>query len=233
VPCGSAVGVYAGRSWGGRHLPGLGREQGHGALRQVLDVTDPQSRALRGARHRSPRRHNHRLGGHPGGRPGPCSRWRPRTRTGSAGRPAIEPGTRPPLGRGRRRSRKTTLLEVPLSAPSARTKPSSLRVLNAVQGGPHHHHNQRPVDPAAPLQQAGEERPGPQLGMRKLQTPNRRAQQAGSVPVALRQPLIRHALNEQRIATTIRPDQCEPSRRPRGPLVQPASQTRPSRSRAS
>jgi hypothetical protein len=59
-----------------------------------------------------------------------------------------------------------------------------------MQIGLHHHREQRLVDPAAPLQQAGEERPGPQLGDAQLQIPGRGGQHPGSVPVALRQPIM-------------------------------------------
>jgi hypothetical protein len=57
----------------------------------------------------------------------------------------------------------------------------------------HHHREQRLVDPPAPLQQRGEERPGPQLGKPQLQIPSRRGQHAGPVAVALGQP-VRRAL---------------------------------------
>jgi hypothetical protein len=55
----------------------------------------------------------------------------------------------------------------------------------------HHHGEQRLVDPAAPLQQRREERPGPQLGDPQLQIPSGRGQQARAVAVALGQPLRR------------------------------------------
>jgi hypothetical protein len=54
-----------------------------------------------------------------------------------------------------------------------------------VQVGLHHDRDQGLVDPAAPLQQAGEERPGPQLGDPQLQIPGRGRQQPRPVPVAL------------------------------------------------
>jgi hypothetical protein len=57
-----------------------------------------------------------------------------------------------------------------------------------MQIGLHHHREQRLVDPPAPLQQAGEERPGPQLGDAQLQIPGRGRQQPGPVAVALGQP---------------------------------------------
>jgi hypothetical protein len=60
-----------------------------------------------------------------------------------------------------------------------------------VQVGLHHHREQRLVDPAAALQQAGEKRPGPQLGDAQLQLPGRGRQQARAVAVALGRPLRR------------------------------------------
>jgi hypothetical protein len=60
-----------------------------------------------------------------------------------------------------------------------------------VQVGLHHHREQRLVDPAAPLEQAGEERPGPQLGNPQLQIPSGGRQQPLPVTVALGQPLRR------------------------------------------
>ena len=58
-----------------------------------------------------------------------------------------------------------------------------------VQIGVHHHREQGLVDPAATLQQAGEERPGGQLGNPQLQIPCRGRRQPRPVPVALGQPL--------------------------------------------
>jgi hypothetical protein len=57
----------------------------------------------------------------------------------------------------------------------------------------HHHREQGLVDPASPLEQAGEERPGSQLGDAQLQIPRRRSKHAGSVAVALGRP-VRGAL---------------------------------------
>jgi hypothetical protein len=57
-----------------------------------------------------------------------------------------------------------------------------------MQVGLHHHREQRLVDPAAPLQQAGEERPGPQLGGPQLQVPGRGGQQPRAMPIALGEP---------------------------------------------
>jgi hypothetical protein len=56
-----------------------------------------------------------------------------------------------------------------------------------VQVGLHHHREQRLIDPAAPFQQRGEERPGLQLGNPQLQVTGRGPQQPGPVSVALRQ----------------------------------------------
>jgi len=60
-----------------------------------------------------------------------------------------------------------------------------------VQIGLHHHREQRLVDPAAPLQQAGEERPGPQLWDAQLQIPSRGGEEPLPVAVALGRPLRR------------------------------------------
>jgi hypothetical protein len=62
---------------------------------------------------------------------------------------------------------------------------------DAMQVGLHHHREQRLIDPPAPLQQAGEERPGPQLGDPQLQIPGRGGQQPRAVPVALSEPVSR------------------------------------------
>jgi hypothetical protein len=48
----------------------------------------------------------------------------------------------------------TSLLEIPLSAPSALTRSSTFRVETPAQVGLHDHQEQRLVGPAAPLQQA-------------------------------------------------------------------------------
>ena len=60
---------------------------------------------------------------------------------------------------------------------------------DAVQIGLHDHREQGLIDPPAALQQAGEERPGPQLGDAQLQIPGRGRQHPGPVAVALGQPL--------------------------------------------
>ena len=103
-------------------------------------------------------------------------------------RPAAGRGTRRPQRPGRRRSGDTSDLEIPVSAPSALTRSSTLRVDDAVQVGLHHHREQGLIDPAAALQQRREERPGPQLRDPQLQIPGRRRQRPGPVPVALRGP---------------------------------------------
>ncbi len=54
-----------------------------------------------------------------------------------------------------------------------------------MQIGLHHHGEQRLVDPAAPFQQRGEERAGPQLRDPQLQIPRGRGQDAGAGAVAL------------------------------------------------
>ena len=54
-----------------------------------------------------------------------------------------------------------------------------------MQIGLHHHREQGLIDPPAPLQQRGEERPGPQLGDPQLQIPGRRRQDPGAGAVAL------------------------------------------------
>jgi hypothetical protein len=56
----------------------------------------------------------------------------------------------------------------------------------AVQVGLHDHREQRLIDPPAPLQQAREERPGPQLRDLQLQIPSRRADRLRAMPIALR-----------------------------------------------
>jgi hypothetical protein len=60
-----------------------------------------------------------------------------------------------------------------------------------MQVGLHDHREQGLVDPAAPLQQAGKERPGPQLGDPQLQIPRRGGQHPRAMAVALGQPLGR------------------------------------------
>jgi hypothetical protein len=62
---------------------------------------------------------------------------------------------------------------------------------DAVQIRLHDHREQRLIDPAAPLQQRGKERPGPQLGNAQLQIPGRCRQHPGPVAVALGQPIGR------------------------------------------
>ena len=59
-----------------------------------------------------------------------------------------------------------------------------------MQIGLHDHREQRLVDPPAALQQAGEERPHPQLGDPQLQIPSRGRQQPLPVPVALGKPRL-------------------------------------------
>jgi hypothetical protein len=60
-----------------------------------------------------------------------------------------------------------------------------------VQVGLHHDREQGLVDPAAPLQQRGKERPRAQLGDAQLQIPSGSGQHARAVAVALPQPLGR------------------------------------------
>ena len=57
-----------------------------------------------------------------------------------------------------------------------------------VQVGLHDHREQRLIDPPPPLQQGGEERPGPQLRDPQLQITGGRGQRPRTAPVALRGP---------------------------------------------
>ena len=130
---------------------------------------DPFPPCRRGQRHRS----------------GPCSSWRPRTHTGKPARTA--PGRRNAATSSSRSAqiRDTSHLEIPDPAPIACTRSSTFRTLVPVHVGLHHHREQRLVDPAAPLQQRREERPGPQLRDRHLHVPGRGGHQPSPIPVAL------------------------------------------------
>ena len=127
-----------------------------------------------------------RLGDHPAVRPGPCSRWRRGTRRGTACSASERSRNAATSASRSAQIRETSDLEIPVSAPSALTRSSTLRVRDAVQVGLHHHREQRLIDPAAPLQQRREERPGAQLRDPQLQIPGRGRQRPGPVPVALR-----------------------------------------------
>jgi hypothetical protein len=87
--------------------------------------------------------------------------------------------------------RATSLWEMPLSAPRVRTQVIDLAGADPVHIGLHDHREQGLVDPPAPPQQAGEERPGPQPGEPQLQAPGRGRQHPWPVAVALGQPLGR------------------------------------------
>ncbi len=86
--------------------------------------------------------------------------------------------------------RETSDLEIPVSTPSARTRSSTFLVRHTVQIRRHHHRVQRLVDPATPLQQGREERPGAQLWDPQIQVPGRRRQHPRPVPGALPGPGI-------------------------------------------
>jgi hypothetical protein len=54
---------------------------------------------------------------------------------------------------------------------------------DSVEVGLHHHREQGLINPAAPLQQAGKERPGPQLGIRSSRSPAVVASSLGRCPL--------------------------------------------------
>ena len=172
---------------------GLQRAQERGPERPVLAVADVEAQHLAAAVGGDPGGDHDRLGHHPVVRPGPCSRWRRGTRTGRSMSARDRSRNAATSSSRSAQIRDTSDLEIPVSAPSALTRSSTLRVRDPVQVGLHHHREQRLVDPAAPLQQRREERPGPQLRDPQLQIPRGRGQRPRPGAVALRGALDRCA----------------------------------------
>lgn len=81
------------------------------------------------------------------------------------------------------RIRDTSDFAIPVSAPNALTRSSTERGRDPVHVCRHHHGEQGPVDPPTPLQQRGEERPGPHLGDLQVQVDGLGGQQPVTVPL--------------------------------------------------
>jgi hypothetical protein len=169
---------------------GLERAQELGPERAIFGVAHGEAEDLAAAVTTHPGGHHHRLGDHP----------------------AVDPG----LAVGSVHEHIGELLAGQRAVPERRdlavevgTDPAHLALGDAAVGtqgpdqvvdlagahameiGLHHHREQGLVDPAAPLQQRGEERPHPQLGDAQLQIPRRGRQQPWAVAVALGESLGR------------------------------------------
>jgi hypothetical protein len=167
---------------------GLQAAQELGPERPVLAVADGEAQHLTAAVTTHPGGHDHRLGDHPAVDPGlAVGGVEEHIREALAGQRAIP-------------ERRHLLVQISADAAHLRLADAAVgaqgphQVVDLAGGDPmqiglHDHREQGLVDPAAPLQQRGEERPSPQLGDTQLQIPSGRGAHAGPVAVALGQPL--------------------------------------------